>query len=172
MSVSKDRTIEIAFGRGALPVSLPVAADPTVIRKSALPKLMDASAALHQAFASPIGAKPLRELARGRKSACILICDITRPVPNRLFLRPMIETMVESGIPLDRITILVATGLHRPNLGEELAEVVGDPWVMENVRVVNHFARDSHDHVDLGKTKTRGTPVSINRILMEADLRI
>ena len=116
--------------------------------------------------------RPLHDLARGRRSACILICDITRPVPNRLFLRPMIETMTGSGIPLDQITVLVATGLHRPNLGDELAEVVGDPWVMTNVRVVNHYARDTHDHVDLGPTATRNTPVSINRILIEADLRI
>ena len=30
----------------------------------------------------------------------------------------------------------------------------------------------THDHVDLGPTATRGTPVSINRRLVEADLRI
>src|ERR1700761_5124693 len=162
MSVSKDRTIEIAFGRGALPVSLPVAANPTVIRKSALPKLPDASAALQQAFDAPIGAKPLRELARGRQSACILICDITRPVPNRLFLRPFTNTLPANGIPADRITVLVATGLHRPNEGEELAELVGDPWVLEHVHVVNHFARNGDEHIDLGRTATRGTPVSID----------
>ncbi len=115
---------------------------------------------------------PLRELARGRKSACILICDITRPVPNRLFLRPMIETLTANGIPADRITVLVATGLHRPNEGEELAELVGDPWVLEHVRVVNHFARNDSEHIDLGRTATRGTPVSIDRRFLEADLKI
>src|SRR5580700_2189481 len=163
---------ELAYGRGVLPLSLPASAEPTLIRKAVLPKLPDNAAAIRNAFDHPIEARPLRDLARGRRSACILICDITRPVPNRLFLRPMIETMVESGIPIGEITILVATGLHRPNLGDELAEVVGDPWVMANVRVVNHYARDTHDHVDLGPTTTRGTPVSINRILVEADLRI
>lgn len=172
MLESKDRTIEIAFGRGTLPISLPAAADPTVIRKSALPKLPNASAALHHAFEAPIGGMPLRELARGRESACILICDITRPVPNRLFLRPMIETLTTNGIPADRITVLVATGLHRPNEGEELAELVGDPWVLGHVHVVNHFARNDADHVDLGRTATRGTPVSIDRRFMEADLKI
>ena len=154
---------ELAYGRGVLPLSLPASAEPTLIRKAVLPKLPDNAAAIRNAFDHPIEARPLHDLARGRRSACILICDITRPVPNRLFLRPMIETMVESGIPLDQITVLVATGLHRPNLGDELAEVVGDPWVMANVRVVNHYARDTHDHVDLGPTATRGTPISINR---------
>ena len=45
-------------------------------------------------------------------------------------------------MPADGITVLVATGLHRPNEGEELAELVGDPWVFETVTVANHFARD------------------------------
>ena len=164
--------IEIAYGRGALPLTLPAEVQPTVIRKATLLKLPDAPAAIRQAFDNPIAAKPLRELAKNRRSACILICDITRPVPNRLFLRPMIETMVDSGIPLDRIVVLVATGLHRPNLGAELAEVVGDPWVMEHVRVENHYARNTQDHVDFGVTPTRGTPVRLNRLFVDADFRI
>src|SRR5262249_532186 len=87
-------------------------------------------------------------------------------------LRPMIETMLGAGIPLDRISVLVATGLHRPNLGDELAELVGDPWVLANVRVVNHNARDEAAHVDFGHTRTRHTPVKLDRLFGEADLRI
>ena len=167
-----NQPVEIAYGHGALPVQLPDGAVATVIRKAVLPKLPDSHAAILHAFDHPVDAAPLRDLVKARRSACILICDITRPVPNRLFLRPMIETMVEGGIPLGAITVLVATGLHRPNEGAELLEVVGDPWVLEHVRVVNHSARDTEQHVDLGATATRGTPVSINRLFMEADLRI
>ena len=165
-------TIQIAFGRGQLPIRLPKGSEPTVIRKAVLPKLPDAAGAIRRAFDTPIGSAPLAELARGRASACILICDITRPVPNRLFLRPMITTLTQAGVPLDRITVLVATGLHRPNEGEELAELVGDPWVLAEVKVANHLARNAADHVDLGRTATRGTPVSIDRRFVEADLRI
>ena len=68
--------------------------------------------------------------------------------------------------------MLVATGLHRPNEGLELAEVIGDPWVMDTVVVANHIARDADAHVDLGVTPTRGTPVSIDRRFVEADVRI
>jgi nickel-dependent lactate racemase len=155
-----------------LPVSLPPGAQATVIRKAVLPKVPDNDAAIRAALERPVGSPPLAELAKGRRSACILICDITRPVPNRLFLRPMIETLMAGGVPRERITVLVATGLHRPNEGEELAELVGDPWVLANVTVVNHFARNDGDHVDLGPTRTRGTPVKIDRRFMEADLRI
>ncbi|HLY90315.1 MAG TPA: nickel-dependent lactate racemase [Acetobacteraceae bacterium] len=167
-----DSRIDLLFGKGLLPVSVPEGIRPTVIRKGALPKLPNPPAAIAEALANPIGSASLADLARGRDSACILICDITRPVPNHLFLRPMVETMVTAGIPLAAITILVATGLHRPNEGEELAELVGDPWVMANVRVENHFARDGAMHIDLGRTTTRGTPITLDRRFVEADLRI
>jgi nickel-dependent lactate racemase len=68
--------------------------------------------------------------------------------------------------------VLVATGLHRPNEGAELAEVVGDPWVFDNVKVENHHARDDAAHVDLGVTSVRRTPVKLDRRFVEADVRI
>lgn len=164
--------IDLRYGRGSMPLTLSDDADVTVIRKPAMPLLDDEEASVERALDEPVGVKPLAELARGAKTACIAICDITRPVPNHLFLRPMIERLLAAGVPQDGITVLVATGLHRPNEGEELAELIGDPWVLENVRVENHFARDDEAHVDLGRTETRGTVVRIDRRFVEADVRI
>jgi len=166
------RKISVLFGRGHLDVTVPDGVTATVIRKEPVAKIADQRGAILEAFRQPIGSPPLADLARGRKSACVLICDITRPVPNGLFLRPMIEQMITSGIPAEAITVLVATGLHRPNEGEELAELVGDPWVLDTVRVENHFARDEAAHADFGRTATRGTPVKLNRRFVEADLKI
>jgi nickel-dependent lactate racemase len=168
----RTKTIEISFGKGHLPVHVPSDAHATIIRKNPLPKLSDPRGAIRQALDQPIGARPLKIAARGRRSACILICDITRPVPNHLFLRPMIEDLLEAGIPAEHICVLVATGLHRPNEGAELAELIGDPWVLSTVRVENHFARNDADHIDLGVTRTRSTPVKIDRRFIEADLKI
>ena len=167
-----ESRIDLLFGKGHLPVRLPAKTRPTVIRKGAMPKLPDPRAAIAEALANPTGSAPLAALAHAKESACILICDITRPVPNRMFLRPMIETMVSQGIPIGDITVLVATGLHRPNEGEELAELVGDPWVMAEVRVENHLARDDAMHIDLGHSETRGTPIRIDRRFVAAELRI
>jgi nickel-dependent lactate racemase len=160
-----SQVVDVLYGRGRLAVEFPSHAALTVIRKRVLPKLPDPAATVAGVLAG------LPAIAAGRRSACILICDITRPVPNHLFLRPMIERMAAAGIPLARITVLVATGLHRPNEGAELAELVGDPWVLANVRVENHFARDRAAHVDLGVTAS-GTPVGLDRRFVEADLRV
>lgn len=164
--------VDLAFDRGHLRVPLPDAVQPTLIRKAEFPKLPDARSAVLEALAHAVGSAPYAELVKGRRSACIVICDITRPVPNRLFLRPLIEGLLAAGTPREEITVLIATGLHRPNFGAELEELIGDPWVLETVRVVNHDARDPNAQVDLGPTETRGTPVFLDRLLVEADLRV
>ena len=163
--------INLLYGKGSFRLDLDPSWQVSVIRKPEMPLLADPAAAVRAALAQPVGARPLAEAARGAKSACILVCDITRPVPNGLFLPIMVRELMDAGIPATGITILVATGLHRPNEGEELAELVGDPWVMQTVKVQNHFARNDADHVDLGAT-SRGTPVKLDRRFVEANVRI
>jgi len=143
-----------------------------VIRKPPVAVPADPAAVIEQALANPIDAESLDAAAHGAATACILICDITRPVPNHLFLRPMIERLMAAGVPAEGITVLVATGLHRANVGDELRELVGDPWVLENVAVANHDARDDAAHLSLGETRTRKVPVSLDRRLVEADVKI
>jgi len=164
--------IDLAYGRGFMRLDVPDGVTATVIRKAHVPVPSDPHAVIAEALAAPIAAEPLEIAAKGAKTACILICDFTRPVPNYLFLRPLIERLTGAGVPLGGITVLVATGLHRPNLGDELSDLVGDPWVLENVAVVNHYARNDADHVMLGETLTRGVPVGIDRRFIEADIRI
>jgi len=166
-----SQTIDVAYGRSQLTVAMPIGSEPTIIRKVALPKIGDPALAVREALDNPDSSPPLSDLARGRKSACILICDITRPVPNHLFLRPAIEQLIAAGIPAAEICVLVATGLHRPNEGAELEELVGDPWVLNTVRVENHFARNDDDHADLGFSR-QGTPLKIDKRFVYADLRI
>jgi nickel-dependent lactate racemase len=160
----------LEYGRTGLDVELP---GDRVVRtlayKDAAP-LANPAAALAERLARPTGAAPLAELARGRSSACILICDITRPVPNELILSPVLATLEQAGIPREQITILVATGLHRPNEGEELIEMVGRR-IYENYRIENHHGKVLDEHVFLGDSP-RGVPIWLDRRYVEADLKI
>jgi nickel-dependent lactate racemase len=163
--------IKMHYGKTGLPLDLPDDWDITVIRKKPMPILHDPEKTLKEIFEYPAGVKSLAELASGRRNACILICDITRPVPNGAILPTLIQLLVSSGMKPTDIRVLVATGLHRPNEGEELREVVGSDWVLETVKVENHFARRDEDHTDLGSTR-HGIPVRLDRRFVEADLRI
>ncbi|TWU65735.1 nickel-dependent lactate racemase [Crateriforma conspicua] len=160
------------YGRGHLEISVPSECIVTEIRKPAMPVLQDADGAIAEALDTPRGCESLTQLAGKATSACIAICDITRPVPNGLFLQPMIRRIMAAGIDASNITVLVATGLHRPNLGDELEELLGDAWVRQNVQVVNHEARDDQQHVHVGTTRKRSTVVRLDRRFVEADLKI
>ena len=172
MVTACDAGIALLYGHGSVAVRPPAGCVPTVIEKRAMAVLPDPAAAVARALAAPVGAPPLAEAARGRRSACILICDITRPVPNGLFLGPLIRTLLDAGVPRAGVTVLIATGLHRANEGPELRELVGDPWVLDTVTVANHDATVDGDHVLIGRTPGRGTVVRLDRRLVEADLRI
>ncbi|MFN6399740.1 MAG: nickel-dependent lactate racemase [Planctomycetota bacterium] len=165
-------TVEIRYGKSELPIRLPKGCQPVVVRKPPMPLLADPKQAIQDALRSGVGCPSLWQVARGSTRVCIVICDITRPVPNGPILKGMIDELNAAGVSNSQITILIATGLHRPNLGQEMLEVVGDRWVFDNIRIENHFARDTAWMVDLGRTPTDGIPVILNRHLVDADLRI
>lgn len=99
--------VELNYGRDKLPIDIPNDLQVTVLRKPAMPVLSDRQGAVLWALAKPVGTAPLAELARTAGSAVIAICDITRPVQNGLFLRPLIETLMQGGIPPRNIVVLV-----------------------------------------------------------------
>jgi len=163
--------IDLLYGRRGLSVGLPDDLQVQVIRKHPMPLLSDPAGAVRQALEKPVGCPSIQELAQGKRNACILICDITRPVPNGLILPPLVESLIRAGIAGENILILVATGLHRPNEGEELAEIVGSPDIFRTVRIENHFAKNKEAHADLGTT-SGGIPIMIDRRFVDADLKI
>ena len=132
--------VHLEYGRTGLDVELPSQLQYRTLAYKPAPPLPDPQAALQQVLSRPTGSAPLAEIARGRRDACIVICDITRPVPNELILRPVLATLEAQGIPRDKILILVATGLHRPNEGEELIEMVGRE-IGDHYRIENHHGQ-------------------------------
>ena len=163
--------IELLYGRGKLPVNIPDELQVTPIRKKPMAVAPDPVGDLRASFRKPGLGPSLRDLACARKTACILICDITRPVPHGTLLPPLIDELAAAGMSKENILILVATGLHRPNEGAELREVIGSDAVFKTVCVANHFARDRDAHTDLGRTPS-GIPILLDRRFVEADLRI
>lgn len=162
--------VKLEYGRTGLEVELP---DASVVRKLSLKDaepLADPAAEVRRLLAAPNGTPPLAELAKGKRSACIVICDITRPVPNKIILPEILATLEASGIPRDKIVILNATGLHRPNLGDELVEMVGEE-IVRNYRIENHYGKELDQHTYLGESP-RGVPIWIDSRYVEAELKI
>ena len=160
--------IKLDYGRDGLEIEVPDSAE--VLQMAPSDGLDRIEERMDHALAYPIGTPSLRRLARGRKNACIVIADITRPVPNAVILPPMLRMLEEEGIAREDITLLVGTGLHRPNEGEELVQLVGAD-IARNYRIVNHTARRRETLTYLGET-SGGAPIWIAALYVEADLKI
>ncbi len=159
-----------AFGRTGLRLELPSGFDYRLLEARSAVPLRDPAAAIAQSLDAPIGCPPLVELARGKRSAAIAVCDITRPAPNREVLPPLLARLEAAGIPRDAITILIATGLHRPATESEIREICGEETT-GRYRVLNHRARELGEHRALGDTAS-GTPVYVDNRFISADLHI
>lgn len=101
-------------------------------------------------------------IAGGKKTACVIIDDNTRLPTGRMVLPELTPFLRERGV--EKITVLVALGLHAPLSEEELDEIECGL----DVSAVNHDADGDLVHAaDFGRVK-----VKLNTAFMEADLRV
>ncbi len=139
-----------------------------VIEPVFVPGLMDEPAALTEALRNPAGSPPLRELIKPTDRICIVISDITRPAPNHLMTPAILNEL--SCVDPTNITLLVGTGMHRPNTGEEFERMLGSE-IVRIFRVVNHDCHDLDNMTNVGRTAS-GNDIYLNRLYVEADVRI
>ena len=160
--------IKMDYGSEGLEIEVPETA--SILRMRDTPRVEDVGREIEKSLMEPIGTPSLPKLAQGRKDACIVISDITRPVPNKILLPPILRILEDQGIARENIVILIGTGLHRPNEGEELNRLVGAD-IAQKYRVVNHRAKEKQTLTYIGDT-SGGAPIWIDSIYVEADLRI
>ena len=134
------------------------------------PAIKSPGAAIRKSLVVPLGARPLAELAAGKRTACVVISDKTRPVPNKLILPPILSLLKKAGLKKENITILVGTGTHGPTEGKYLEELLGKK-IPREYRIENHDCRDKRKLRCLGKS-SGGVPVWINRTYCDAELKI
>ncbi|MFL0250975.1 nickel-dependent lactate racemase [Clostridium neuense] len=118
---------------------------------------------------NPIGSCKLEELAKGKKNIVLISSDHTRPVPSKI-ITPILLRRIRSVEPNAKITILVATGFHRPSTHEELVNKYGEE-IVKNENIVMHVSTDDSAMVQIG-TLPSGGPCIINKVAADADLLI
>ena len=163
--------IDIAYGKEGLTIEVPDKNLVKILRMTEKPVIANSLEETLRKIESPTGSQPLSELAKGKKTACIVISDITRPVPNTLIVPPIIKVLENAGLRSEDITILIATGIHRPNEGEEIVTLLGEE-IPEKYRIVNHMSRDLDSHQYLGETPVYKAPIYVDKTFLAADLRI
>jgi nickel-dependent lactate racemase len=159
--------VELAYGRRGTSVEVPDTAE--VIAPLDEPGLPDEAAAVTAGLRRPLRGAPLHELATGASRVAVVFPDLTRPMPNRTVLPPLLAELADAGVPDDAITLLCATGTHRQATAAEMEELVG-PEIVRRFTIVDHDATDGDAHVTVGSVD--GVPIRLARPYVEADLRL
>ena len=167
----QSKEVKLLYGKNGITLNIQDDWNANIIRKPLMPIIDDISGEVNKALNNPINSLSIDKISSKGKSVCILVCDITRPVPNKLFLKQIIIKFINAGISADNILIIIATGLHRPASQDEINEIIGSSWVLKNIKIENHFARDDSMHKNIGTTK-QGNIVKLDKRFVDADIKI
>jgi nickel-dependent lactate racemase len=159
----------LPYGSTFVEFSLPPSCKGRLLAPNRIEPAQNPASEIKRALNEPIGSVRLSALAGAKKNAVIVVSDQTRLAPTRDFLPYLVEEIVRGGISRDDITVVVATGAHRPATDAEVMELVGED-IYKTLECLNS-SQEPQDCVELRKT-SRGTPVQIFHRVAESDLKI
>lgn len=158
---------QLPFGSQRVELSLPGENLLGYLAPNPVPAYLDPLAAVEQALDQPLDTSRAEELVHPGETVTILIDDYTRATPAALILPCLLKRLLTAGIAESDVTLLVATGTHRPSNEAELRQKLGKE-LFQRLRVVQHDCTDESSQVYLGVT-SHGTPVWVNRFVVESD---
>ena len=163
-------TLTIPFGGKPRELEVPDRNLAEVLSPKPSKPLPDLDAAIETALDAPIGQPPLEARVEPQDRVLIVSDDGTRLTPVYRMLPALLRRLNAAGVPDANVSCIMALGTHRYMTDEEMRAKVGAD-LFERIRVFNHEWRDPKSLVDLG-TSSRGTPLLVNRSVIEADLVI
>jgi len=161
--------MEFKLGFGKQQVKLNIDAENIigVLEPNKVETGLTGEAEVRRALSEPIASPLLHRIVKKGEKVAIVTSDITRPMPSKVVLPPLLEELYAAGVSNEDITIVFALGSHRKHTEEEMKYLVGEE-IYGKIKCID---LDTRDCVPLGATSA-GTPVNIFRPVVEADRRI
>jgi len=158
------------YGERKIEVKIPLRNAPQILKIKEPKGLSNETGEILRAIQNPLKSEPLKNLLKPRSKVALIISDITRPVPNHKIVPCILDELSKVPVPLNNITMIVATGMHRANTENELKSMLGKK-VVEKIKIINHDSLNSDNLTSFGET-SYGTPLEINKIVAGADVNI
>ena len=159
--------IKIPYGKDNIEINIPDKNIQDIISVEPGNLDLNEDKTIAQALEAPVKSEKLSGLACGKKSACIIASDITRPCPSYKFLPRLVEELNKGGIENKNIVAILGLGNHRKHTEEEKRKLVGD-YIYDNIETIDSDVSNSKL---IGQT-SRGTPVEIFEKALGKDLLI
>ena len=161
------KNVDLLYGKTGITLSVPQTA--RILKGADAKPLERPWEKILEALNNPIGTASLEKLLHARKprTVAITISDITRPVPNKQIIPPVLSVLNRVGISDAQIVIIIGTGMHRPSTPEEREILLGSE-ILNRVEVIDHRADAPETLVQVSDEP----PVYVCRRFAEADFRI
>lgn len=157
--------IALGYGRGTLSLDYTEARFRVLETEERAHATALTDAEIGEAIDSPVESRRLEEIIAPGDTALVVVSDATRATASAQIVNLLVRRLIEAGIAPRHINIIFATGLHRPVTLEERRELL-TPFIVQRIKTLDHDAFDESSLVDLGTT-ARGTPIKLNRALVE-----
>ncbi len=164
------KKIDIHYGTKILNLQIDLDALRYELKPADIKSVNSISQETIRALKNPFSSEQLSKLLKEGQKVVILVDDITRLTPAREILPIVLDEINLGGVPDSDITMIIALGTHRQMTPEEIRTKFGDD-VIRRVKILNHNCRDRENLKHYGTTR-RGTDIWVNRLVVEADVRI
>ncbi|WP_432664283.1 nickel-dependent lactate racemase [Wukongibacter baidiensis] len=156
---------ELKFGKGKVKFEI----DDKNYMGEILPKEIESDitgeAEVERALENPIGSPRLKDIVKPGEKIVIVTSDITRPMPSKIVLPPVLRELKLANIDEKDIKIVLALGSHRSHTEDEKRNLVGDEIYNSEIEILDS---DMKKCINLGKC-ANGTPVDIFKPVADAD---
>ncbi len=160
----------LPYGQSSLEMTLPVTISADLFLPAEIYPTLEQSSIITSAIRNPLNNLKSTSLSDQDSRVAITINDKTRPVPNNLLFPPLLDYLLQLGIRKENITIIIATGTHVPMTEDEFSMLL-KPEILKEFKVISHNCDDETNLTYKGTT-SRGTPVFVNSLYNQADLKI
>lgn len=162
--------MELKYGRSKLSFSIDQKKINKILKAEEKPGLKDPLKAAYEAVKNPIDSAPLLDLLKKKKpeDIVIIVNDVTRPTPYSIMLPPILDTIEKAGIEKDKVTFIVATGVHDRHSDKQNIEIFGEK-INNDYKFIHHDC--DGELVDMGDLKS-GNNFKVNKKVYDADFVI
>jgi len=164
-----DSSQAIPYGTESFELSLPQGELVARLEPAAV-AAAPAEEIIRDALEHPVGSPRLRELARGKRSAAILVPGKDRVAAASSYLPLLLEELNDAGIADEQIMVTLATGTHARHTPEEVARILGEETV-SRVRWREHDCKADERLRQIGVT-SYGTDVAFDQAVLDADVKV
>jgi len=162
---------DLRYGAGSLPLEIAGRLPVDTMLPKTVEEIIDTKYRVVEALEKPIDSAPFSQIVSHANSAAIVVNGEQDIELVPIFLNTILEYLQASISSPTDISVIFPIGTKNPKTRNDISKKL-DESEIDNYQLVLHDSGVNEDLCFVGETPTHCTPVSINKVFMDADVKI